>query len=1032
MRRICTVLAAAVLAGQLASAQTVGRRAGRGPYDRLDPAMLSEALRDLGMGELLEQFIRDEMAGGRDANDPDVALALADSQILQAETLDSLDDRDRLLDQAVRTLETAIDALGVPDDEDLMLKRFDLELKLLDIVGRAAVKPYVNRVVFLMAADRDRRIIIEKTEDASRRLQRLSRAMRRAREDWNAVAEKAIIYLPELERREGELTPIRIESYLFRGMALHDANADERSEKRSLLNRALGELDRLIDRRGGVQATAWPRLLMARALRELGQADKAAGGAAQGGRFTEAAKVLKTVLDRATDPGVRYEALFEAARNRIEQGSYDAADEAITTFQTDARKLFTEGEGGDVQVDLATAMLRSYLHETRAAEAERSKQPEQAAVFRQKAQAALLDFLAEHPQPEYLNVLLDVVGQKYRDRPTEGLGALFVMGKARAKLTAASPTADDLAEAEKLLTDVVGMSGEIAERLRPMALWELGSLRYRMQKYSASAAALYRLAVEHPDHTLAYDAAKWATQINAWLVASDERERGSVHPDDRRTFIQALELLLGRWGDREETATWRYELGRQYAELARKGVASTPAERLEYLRKTAEAYEKVPADQPDYMQARFLALKARLDLLREGDTPKAEKAADARALAARLKGYAADAARAARAADEEEQRYLRDWGSRCAFERVVIRNAFLGESDEAVLADLEALIADASWKGTTILRDVEEYRIRLLFAEGHIAEGVDRLQQFLDDYPQEASAVLGMFVQRLRDRIRELQRHPEKADELRRYCQKYLQFAQRLKAVATEKDYKGKELYTTNQMLADALTLAGRYDEALKLWTWCAQKDQEQVRARARQVDESFRPLLDRLRKSGGNPTALQAVADSYLRRLAAEGFDANALQPARRVRYASRRLADEAIRHNLDERDRRVAALAETVELAIADLKKQLKRTEAADARNVRGLARTYRGLKDYPKALKRYRTLAFGLRAQDDPALYWAVQLEYCQTALAAFRDKPEQLRRLRTYILQLRDEDPGMGGDRTRAAFDSLRAEIRRRLS
>ncbi|HUU58146.1 MAG TPA: hypothetical protein VMZ50_01275, partial [Phycisphaerae bacterium] len=88
-------------------------------------------------------------------------------------------------------------------------------------------------------------------------------------------------------------------------------------------------------------------------------------------------------------------------------------------------------------------------------------------------------------------------------------------------------------------------------------------------------------------------------------------------------------------------------------------------------------------------------------------------------------------------------------------------------------------------------------------------------------------------------------------------------------------------------------------------------------------------------------------------------------------------------------------------------------------DARNVLGLARTHRALKDYRKATELYKKMVGGVD-RTRPELYWTVHLEFCQTVLEGYADDPQEMKRLRLYIRRLQLEDPGMGGENSKQEF------------
>ena len=1055
---VIVMLAAAACA---AARPAGGEKRPDSAYRRLDPRKLSEVLSSLEMVELQEAFVKERMAAEGGKGSRALVALLVDAKIGLAGKADEA-ERDRLIDEAVALLKPVIAKLGKPADPDQVMERFRFQLKLADLTGRIQVQPYVDRLIYLMAAEQDRGIIIAKTKDTAMTLRRLGRSVEDTIEDWRADNVKWILYGGELLRFQMELKYQGATIDLNRAMALHDEIEAERGERGTLLNRAIASLEQFAEKREG--PWPWAVLAMGRAERELKQHDRAV-------------RAFSRLLAARTPARVRYDALFEIARSRVEQGGGDLAPREIEAFRTRAKKLAPERKVG---VDLHAAMLLHYLHETRA---KREKDPAAAGRHRIDAERVLLAFANSYPEPVYQNRFLSIMARKYRDRKDiRNLGSMVLFARARGKMVEGQrgPSGEGnmaaLAEAMTFLEAILdripgpadkpptgapatrpaatrpattrpaatvpaaasrpgrpGAPGlprdEIAKELHPLVLWDLGVIRNWMRDDRACARTLLELARKYPDHKLAFRGAMAAVKSYHGIIQRDLDRNRPVHTRLRRELVEALVVLLDRWGRAAEAREWYIDLGRQYRLLARPGVAPSDEERFKLLGMSIAAFQKVPAKSMDTMEAQYLALKGRAELLRETAKPQAANARAATQLSKDMAAYAAAVPGAIKkasaaldgAADEdlrksltEIARLLPDWGSEAAFEAIVLRDEFLGRREWALKA-LEKLARDKAWKGTDVLPRAKEYEVRILVAEGRIDQAVRKVEEFLDEYPKEGEAVLGLVVKRIRGRIGKLRDDPARADELQRNRTTYLKFAEKLKKIAIERKYVGDRLYVTDQTLADALTEGGRFGQALELWKSCEARDEKRRQAQAKPIRKEIEARLAAVAKAAAGSKALEGLVNSYFELLDEKGIDPNASAAADAVRRARDALRDQEIEHKPAVQQERARRLARRLSEALAALRERLLSRLPIDVKNVHGLARSCAGLKQHAQAIEYYKQLVRGVNANDDPQLYWTLELEYCRAALAGYAGRPGSMKRLKVYMLQLQQTDTGMGGKR-----------------
>jgi len=113
------------------------------------------------------------------------------------------------------------------------------------------------------------------------------------------------------------------------------------------------------------------------------------------------------------------------------------------------------------------------------------------------------------------------------------------------------------------------------------------------------------------------------------------------------------------------------------------------------------------------------------------------------------------------------------------------------------------------------------------------------------------------------------------------------------------------------------------------------------------------------------------------------------------------------------EEQKKRLAVAVDKVRDAYLAIGDALERTLTIDPGNLLGLARSYRALGKYDKAIEYYKKLAERVDPVGHPDMFWKVELETCEGAVEGFRNDKLAMAALVRRIRQLRDRDPGMGG-------------------
>jgi len=985
MRRCHPAVAVAAAAVLAVAAGRAPARSARSAYQRLDPYELAERLSAMGMFELLEALTEE-------LDDPAAARRLlARSKITQA-TTGNMDNarRERLLDEAIGALQALADQTGGARDAKGMMEHFRLTFELVEAGGLIRAKPYALRLMYLQGGRADRRRLIELTSKIVPQLERLNRQVEDALMDWRADLKKLVTVVPELEDLREAIRYKSAWIRFYRAAALADG-----SEKRRLLNDAIVDAEKFAagDASSGVKH--WSQLLIGMCARELNEHDRAAEA------------LGKANVPQATS-GVRVQALFEAARNLIEWGKFAEAVKAVQNFRTEGMELL--GRTRELEVDVKSAMLENYLYDSWA-RAEQKDDPKASGRHLQAAQRVLVDFLAKYDdKPDIKSAFLEVFATKYRDREDyDNLNSTMLL--AVATYERRQGTLESLTKAEKLLRIVLERDDDISRSVRPEAILEL-ALMLNARRRNVEAGRLFmQLAGEFPDHRLALQAAKNAVISFNGVIEARRRDRALISRKLRQDFARALEVLLGKWGRREDLAKWNFDLGWQYQKLA--GESD-----YELMSKAVAAYDRVPARLPESMEARYLALELRVKLL---DGP-AKTRDDPQSLVGMLDRYARDAAEAAEIAkDKSTAQSLREWGALAAFWATKV----LYEKLSRKFAALERLKhLPEKWPDTEVLPIIWEFEIGKLVEQEQTAEAIEKVESFRKKYPGKAEALIQLVVRQIRRRIEDLRNDPSKEAELRKYQTAFDRFAGELFASAVKKNLPPDKMYPVEQMRAESLLEGSKPDEALKLFQKCADYDAKRRQAMAEKIDKTFDARIAAVKRAQGNMELTKKAANEYFQLLERYGRRAEDVTEAVNLTKAIEFLD----RSNTSrQQEQRLEVVSRTLLEALTALARARKRELPVDARNIRGLARANVALKNYPRAMELYKGLVDGMDKAEHPETYWSVQLERCRCMLEAFRDNRKQLKRLKILIRQLRMEDPQMGG--LFGKFNAVQAEADR---
>ncbi len=1029
-QRVAAVLVAAAVAGPVATApgQSVERS-----------RRLAETLRQYGMTELLEQLV----GAATDAGDPASKLLLVEARLAKAAKLGDADARAAEINAAAKLLravlverEKAAEAERAKElnqketSGDAQLSYFKLKLKLAHALGILRVEPYANPVLFLYGTAEDRKALGAYAGEAMPVILKLQREATDTVRRWRQDPLKVVTVLPELEplHEKIEWTGAWMQFYYALGAP---ADAETRVKRRRILRQALAMARKFTEPKYGVEPRA--QLLMGRAHRELEE-------------HRLALDRLQRVTGENVPGGARIEALFEVARTQADHAlglhedtktdeasaAFDKALEFAEAFQATGRKI--AGQQGKLGVDFKHLLLTMYILENRAevAPAEKAQQ------YRDRSEKTLVNFLKEYPDPAVMEAIGEVIAARYADREDyENFPApvLLPIGIGAAR-------DGDLPRAIEIFSTILEpeegkeMDPEIARHIRPLALWHRASAYITQRRNARAITDFTALANEYPEHRLAYLGAHNA--VNAMLQVVDERRAAGkpIAASLRLQLLNALDALYKHpksAGDKEVLPLRVEEVWHAYrlAEETSDATEQDRQRRWELLKRAAAAVEQIPPDLANAQQAKYIALRARSALLREGgygENPRDEALSLYKDLI-RFAGMAKSQAEKLREAGKTEQATtLRNWGADAAFNAAVVLYEQLGDQRRALerLANLPE-----QWPGTTVLELSREFEISKLVEQGDaesLEKAIELVRSFGKAHGERAQKLLSLVVNKIRERIRSLAEkvaqpvHTRQQElELAKYRKVYMDFAQRLYD-ASKGEASPEQLYALKKMLGDAMLQNDRPAEALKLFKETRDFEQARLDRIREQIDKETARKIEAAKQQAGNQKALERLAKGLIDQRQAIGLRAMTASAAMKhwleVARESKKPAqiEEALTKAKD-------ALIKTYR----DTAEQRKDALVMEFENVYGLARAYRALKDKAKTLEHYRAIKSRINPAENPKLYWRMELEYVQAAREVFQGEPESLKNIRQYIKVLRSRDPKMGG--LAAKFAAVETQIQR---
>jgi hypothetical protein len=247
-----------------------------------------------------------------------------------------------------------------------------------------------------------------------------------------------------------------------------------------------------------------------------------------------------------------------------------------------------------------------------------------------------------------------------------------------------------------------------------------------------------------------------------------------------------------------------------------------------------------------------------------------------------------------------------------------------------------------------------------------------------------------------------------------------------------------RERYALHQMYAAALLEKGEaekgrqqaldakaaYQKALEMFQGCYAADEARRQVEAEWLEKKYRPIIDAAKSRARNRDQMRRLVGELRADLTAQGMDPNQTGEVITLEFSYRFLASAG---DQEEETKRLPRTLELLLRAWESHLRRLKERTTVDDKNIMGMARAYRGLGQYDKAMEHYRRYTDGTNKVKYPKEYWHSQLERCQCHLEGFRDNPEAMRNLVIQINVLRLEDPAMGGQAP--DFEAIRREAQK---
>ena len=792
--------------------------------ERLADATFRQGLLDLKLFHLLEYHLehyppKNErvVLGLR----REIALAVHDDPLASAE------QRAEALATANRLLAELIEKF--PRDDSTV----DWRLELAQALIYDQAEPYYSNIFYRGGTDSDRRqlaALMDRAVQVLRDLQQYVDA------EYNRIDELSIA---EYENLDETGYVLKIESamprtaYMLRWARFYRALAmeDHDPQRREILSAILQELTEdkylLTEDHSRTHVQAQLLLLAGLVSRRLANYESAV-------RYLhDAAQVVDGIRDVQERRDLQWLVILasvERVRALRDSGDFEAAREALAALKNRQQRA----GGGNFGHELTFAMLETSIIRARAAYARRTGNDRQARTLeaqaldplaelagkrphnRDEIYAALYDQLRNAPNPDHLHPF---------ERAAIVAGHIAEAARLRQMETSGNAEREQVeAEAVKLLDEAIEMGsnllaehGGIDQPMHCEVRYNVGVAQYNRGLRFDAADSFITVAKECRQMARAPEAAAYAVEIAAQFV-NDASLRS--RDDVRALYLESLRLLVQDYSDTEQAQYWRFFLAQEL-------------ENQEQYEEAARVYSDVSSHQPNYLLARFRAVRCRVQSLaqfvaaRPDELPEiARQAGDARRAVDRFKQTVAQRRADNVQADQDlPVEHLLAEADVLLGELNVLPGVDQPNDALAVLDGFEERFPDSQGLMGRVLR----VRIVAYEAIGQLDKARQAVPQYVASAPAEAGGTLQSLFESTWREI-EQYRRTGRDDLAQRKAASALMFAEQIHQWATtgpgRLEPAGMQL--VRLQLAEANLEAGRDERALELFRQAVDYDAAQ------------------------------------------------------------------------------------------------------------------------------------------------------------------------------------------------------------
>ena len=515
-------------------------------------------------------------------------------------------------------------------------------------------------------------------------------------------------------------------------------------------------------------------------------------------RLSEADKLLSWLERKSLDQQMAYEAALQRCRLLRDQQHCDTALAGVAQLRSWCDLKQTTR---DISVQLTLAYLECTVRSAQAREAVDGADLALAAELNRKRLQPLAKIFHAQNSDQVRSIIYE---QIYQTRLTDSyaqswdeLGSLEVLA-----MGVASAQQDNITVAMKHFDALLARADPNSRKLWPETLFQAGKAASD-SNHILACEYLDRLARDFPDSPQARSAVLLAVQVAARYRAAEPDNESA-----EKACLTALQRLMESYPDSNAAKSWRF----YWADLlfSRSDVATA-----------AKQFALIEKNDPQYVPARYYQLQCRKHLLAnseesaspDADRPLLELAGLARGFID-LDRYVLAPATPAGHRDKNSRRYG-------AMARLAAAGMFCADLDqiETGLMLLGTLSSDYTDQDDVISQALR-YRIVALAKLGRLNDAVNLTLLLLRDGPADSAKIADALLLRLSERFTDADPDSLSPDDKSlagswvRLAKARIEIIQKPDSPSAQTD---QELLASQEMLASALFIDGKFDDALAI-----------------------------------------------------------------------------------------------------------------------------------------------------------------------------------------------------------------------